>query len=121
RARGGLRPQMRTRKLTEEGVRRGLRWVVDIGDRDVRAARSSAFVFAFYGPTAFRDCSTVIDVCRQQGVSPRTFRHYLAELDGMGLRWVPIKSDLPHVSAPHASEEWEEEADSLPLAGHLCE
>ena len=78
---------MRFRKLSEDGVRLGLRWVVDIGDHRVRAARASAFVYAFYGPAAFRDCSTVIAVCRQQGISPRTFRHYLAELDACGLRW----------------------------------
>lgn len=77
------------RKITAEGVRAGLKWMVEIRHHGIRAARSTAFCYAFYGPEAFQNCKSVADVCRSQKVSPRTFRNYLSELSAKGLRWAP--------------------------------
>jgi len=82
------------RKITEEGVRLGMRWIVEVRHPVIRSARATAFVYAFCGPEAFQGCSSVGDVCRRQKVSPRTFRNHLAELSAKGLRWAPTAPAL---------------------------
>jgi hypothetical protein len=99
------------RKLTAEGFRRGLQWVVDIRDPGIRASRATAFAYAIYGVEAFRDCSSLAEVCRRQRVSPRTFRNYLSELSALGLRWAPTANpSLPPHRADFSSENGEEAA-----------
>lgn len=83
------------RQITADGFEAALRLLADEPNRDLRAARATAFMYALRGLHYFPRCSSLVEVCQFHRVSRSTVYSYLAEMAANGFSWAPSVDDLP--------------------------
>jgi len=89
--------------LTAEGLREGVRWVLDVPGLTCQN-RAVAFFYAVFGLEVFPACGSLSEIGRAHGINARTLRRHREELKAYGL-WRQSSAEVcPPVSVCSHSE-----------------
>jgi hypothetical protein len=89
--------------LTAEGLREGVRWVLDVPGLTCQN-RAVVFFYAVFGLEVFPTCSSLPEIGRAHGIDARMLRRHREDLKAHGL-WRQYSGDVcPPVSVRSPSE-----------------